>query len=150
MLLCPWDFPGNNTAVGCHFLLQDIFPTQGSSPSLPHCMLFLYLWDIREAHLSIVLLLQQPKRTKTLLQQPQQTMTPQSIVPSLNRLWSLGDVLVISFSDLVSHSQLHQGHYHMSFYPLHGIYHHIPKFVNMSMFVLWIPVPEILQDLLSQ
>ena len=30
-LLCPWDFPGNNTAVGCHFLLQGIFPTQGSN-----------------------------------------------------------------------------------------------------------------------
>ena len=22
MLLCPWDSPGNNTGVGCHFLLQ--------------------------------------------------------------------------------------------------------------------------------
>ena len=62
-------------------------------------------------------------------------LTPQPIVPSLNRLWSLGDVLVISFSDLVSHSQPHQGPYHMSLYPLHGIYHHIPKFINMSMFV---------------
>ena len=30
-LLCPWDFPGNNTAVGCHSLLQGIFPTQGSN-----------------------------------------------------------------------------------------------------------------------
>ena len=29
-LLCPWDFPGKNTGVGCHFLLQGIFPTQGS------------------------------------------------------------------------------------------------------------------------
>ena len=28
--LCPWDFPGKNTEVGCHFLLQGIFPTQGS------------------------------------------------------------------------------------------------------------------------
>ena len=27
-LLCPWDFPGKNTGVGCHFLLQEIFPTQ--------------------------------------------------------------------------------------------------------------------------
>ena len=27
-LLCPWDFPGKNTGVGCHFLLQGIFPTQ--------------------------------------------------------------------------------------------------------------------------
>ena len=24
--LCPWDFPGKNTGVGCHFLLQGIFP----------------------------------------------------------------------------------------------------------------------------
>ena len=26
-LLCPWDFPGKNTGVGYHFLLQKIFPT---------------------------------------------------------------------------------------------------------------------------
>ena len=30
-LLRPWDSPGKNTGVGCHFLLQGIFPTQGSS-----------------------------------------------------------------------------------------------------------------------
>ena len=29
-LLCPWDFPGKNTGVGCHFLLQGILPTQGN------------------------------------------------------------------------------------------------------------------------
>ena len=28
-LLCPWDAPGKNNAVGCPFLLQGIFPTQG-------------------------------------------------------------------------------------------------------------------------
>ena len=33
-LLCPWDSPGNNTGVGCHFLLQGIFPIQGSNPTL--------------------------------------------------------------------------------------------------------------------
>ena len=33
-LLCPWDFPGKNTGVGCRFLLQDISPTQGSNPRL--------------------------------------------------------------------------------------------------------------------
>ena len=27
-LLCPWDFPGKNTGVGCHFLLQGIFLTR--------------------------------------------------------------------------------------------------------------------------
>ena len=26
---CPWDSPGKNTGVGCHALLQGIFPTQG-------------------------------------------------------------------------------------------------------------------------
>ena len=36
-LLCPWDFPGKSTGVYCHFLLQGIFPTQGSNPGLPHC-----------------------------------------------------------------------------------------------------------------
>ena len=30
-LLCPWDSPGKNTAVGCCALLQGIFPTQGSN-----------------------------------------------------------------------------------------------------------------------
>ena len=30
-LLCPWGSPGKKTGVGCHALLQGIFPTQGSS-----------------------------------------------------------------------------------------------------------------------
>ena len=30
------DSPGKNTGVGCHALLQAIFPTQGSNPGLPH------------------------------------------------------------------------------------------------------------------
>ena len=34
--LCPWDFPGKNTEVGCHFLLQGIFSTQGSNLRLLH------------------------------------------------------------------------------------------------------------------
>ena len=33
-LLRPWDSPGTNTGVGCHFLLQWIFPTQGANPCL--------------------------------------------------------------------------------------------------------------------
>ena len=35
-ILCPWDSPGKNTGVGCHFLLQRIFLTQGSNPHLLH------------------------------------------------------------------------------------------------------------------
>ena len=30
-LLCPQDFPSKNTGVGCHFLLQEIFLTQGQN-----------------------------------------------------------------------------------------------------------------------
>ena len=32
----PWDFPGKNTGVGCHFLLQEVFPTHRLNPGLPH------------------------------------------------------------------------------------------------------------------
>ena len=32
----PWNSPGKNAGVGCHSLLQEIFPTQGSNPSLLH------------------------------------------------------------------------------------------------------------------
>ena len=37
-VICPWDFPGKNTGVGCHFLLQGIFLTQGSNLHLLHCL----------------------------------------------------------------------------------------------------------------
>ena len=36
------DSPGKNTGVGCHDLLQGIFPTQGLNPGLPHCRQILY------------------------------------------------------------------------------------------------------------
>ena len=38
MLLCPWDFSGKNTGVGCHFLFQGIFLTQESNPCLLHLL----------------------------------------------------------------------------------------------------------------
>ena len=40
-LLCPRDSPRNNTGVGCHLLLQGIFPTQGLNP----CLLCLLHWQ---------------------------------------------------------------------------------------------------------
>ena len=39
-LFCPWDSPGKNTGVGCHALLQGIFPTQNQTHiclNLLHC-----------------------------------------------------------------------------------------------------------------
>ena len=41
-LLCPWDSPGKNPEVGCHALLQGIFPTQETNLTLPHCRQILY------------------------------------------------------------------------------------------------------------
>ena len=64
-LFCPWDFPGKNTGAGFHFLLQGIFPTQGSNPHLPYwqagslllsnqgspsfnfCLIFWGLWSLQ-------------------------------------------------------------------------------------------------------
>ena len=42
------EFPGKSTGVGCLFLLQRIFPTQGSNPGLPHLRRFT-IWATREA-----------------------------------------------------------------------------------------------------
>ena len=39
---CLWDFPGKSTGVGCHFLLQGIFQTQGLNQGLPCCRQMLY------------------------------------------------------------------------------------------------------------
>ena len=60
-LLCLWDFPGKNPTVGCHFLLQGIFPTQGRNPHLLH-------WHVGSSPLShqgsLVLLLFTTKDAK--------------------------------------------------------------------------------------
>ena len=34
-LLCPWDFSGKSTGVGCHFLLQRDLPDPGIGPASP-------------------------------------------------------------------------------------------------------------------
>ena len=41
-LLCPWDSSGKNNGVGCHSLLQRIFPTQGSNLGLPYSRQIFY------------------------------------------------------------------------------------------------------------
>ena len=48
-----WDSPGKNPGVGCHSLLQGIFPTQGSNPRLVHCRWIIYFWSIRKAQLRL-------------------------------------------------------------------------------------------------
>ena len=41
-LYSPWSSPGQDTGVGSHSLLQEIFPTQVLNPGLPHCRWTLY------------------------------------------------------------------------------------------------------------
>ena len=48
-LLCPWDSLGKNTGVGCHALLQRIFPTQGLNLCLLHWRWIIYHWATSEA-----------------------------------------------------------------------------------------------------
>ena len=50
--LCPWDFPGKSTGVGCHLLLQRIFPSQGLNLGLPHCRKT--IWVTREVWYQIL------------------------------------------------------------------------------------------------
>ena len=47
-LLCPWDFPGKNTEVGCHFLLEGIFLIQGLNSHLLLGRQILYPWTTWE------------------------------------------------------------------------------------------------------
>ena len=55
----PWNFPGKNTGVGCHFLLEEIFLSQGSGSHKPTSCVFcagrqvLYNWATREVLASI-------------------------------------------------------------------------------------------------
>jgi len=50
-LHCPWDSPGKNNGVGCHALLQRIFPTQGSNLD-PLCLSSFGRWVLyHQCHL---------------------------------------------------------------------------------------------------
>ena len=46
--LCPWSFTGKNAGVGCHSLLQEIFPTHGWNL----CLLHLLHWQANPLPLS--------------------------------------------------------------------------------------------------
>ena len=45
--------PGKNTGVGCHALLQEIFPAQGKKRGFLHCRLILY----QQSHQGVPLIL---------------------------------------------------------------------------------------------
>ena len=88
--LCPWDFPGKNTGVHCHFPLQGIFLTQGSNPFFLHCRWNLYHWATSLVQsLSCVWLLEIPWTTArqaslsiTNSQSSSKPMSIESVMPS--------------------------------------------------------------------
>ena len=83
-LLCPWGFPGKSTGVGFHFLLQEIFPTQGLNPGLLHCRQMLYCLSHHLSH------------TKARsLSEPMLVGSPNLGTISLSRHWATSDALSV-------------------------------------------------------
>ena len=98
----PWDSPGKNTGVGCHFLLQGIFPTCQASLSITNSWSLLKLMSIESVMPSSYLILCRP------------LLLPPSIAPSI-RVFSNESVLRIrwpkysSFSFSISPSNEYSG-----------------------------------------
>ena len=47
--LCPWNFPGKKTGVGCHSLFWVVFLTKGLNPGLLHCRQIFYHLSYQES-----------------------------------------------------------------------------------------------------
>ena len=52
-LLRPWESASKSTGVSCQFLLQGIFPTEGSNLGRPHCMQILYHLSYQGSHAAV-------------------------------------------------------------------------------------------------
>ena len=69
----PWNSPGQNTGAGSLSLFQEIFPTQGSNPGLPHCRRILYQLSHKGSpteiyvHINIDITLNQALDTESLI-----------------------------------------------------------------------------------
>ena len=62
-LYSPWNSPGQNTGVGSLFLLQGIFPIQGSNPGLLRCRRLPYQLSHRSVQ-SLTLQLHEPQHAR--------------------------------------------------------------------------------------
>ena len=86
--LCPWNFPGKNTGVGCYCLLQGIFLTQGLNPcllSLLHCRRILYHWTTKEVpQILLIVPIKPPKAPSLPDQDPILVAFSCSLVNSFN------------------------------------------------------------------
>ena len=83
-LLCPWDSPGKNTGMRCHFFLQGIYQTQGLNLGLLHCRQILYCLSTREAPTTGQLYLFHGKRVNSI---------PRYFVKGLSPFWLLNSYL---------------------------------------------------------
>ena len=106
-LLCPWDFSGKNTGVGCHFLLQGIFPTQGSNPHLSS-LLHWQLGSLPLAPLGKPFIIlgtgMQKEKVKSYPQQYTSIHNNTQVWP-WNTKWSRGKVKRILSREHISHSK---------------------------------------------
>ena len=98
-LLCPWDFSGRNTGVGCHFLIQGIFTTQALNLyllCLLNCRQILSLWS-HEGSLSFF---KKPLPRASLVAQ----MVKNLPIKQETRVWSL--VQKIPEKGMATHSSI--------------------------------------------
>ena len=82
-LLCPWESPGKKTGVGCHSLLQGIFPSKDQTQLSCTAGGFLTIWATRETLLYVTtshLLNRETEFTNG--QWVDRTLTPQSVPTS--------------------------------------------------------------------
>ena len=92
--------PGKNTGVGCHALLQGVFPTQGSNPCLS-CLLHWQAWSLpleppgRDMH--TLCCAKSPQSCPTLCD-PRDGSPPGSPVPGILQARTL-EWVAISFSN---------------------------------------------------
>ena len=79
----PWDFPGKKTGVGCHFLLQRIFPTRELNPyllCLLHWQWILFHWATWEALLLAAAAAAKSLQSRLTLSDPMDCSLPGSSV----------------------------------------------------------------------
>ena len=99
-LLCPWNSLGKNAGVGCHSLLQGIFPTQGPNLGLLHCKQIPYLLS----HQGRLMMLDVMEKPNELPGQP-------NVIASIQLCVPLTLVLISRFfHPTATHSGLHVSH----------------------------------------
>ena len=69
-LFCPWNSPGKNIVMGCHSLLQGIFPTKGLNLHLLHCRQTLYCLSHQGSPLETCAYIQKGEKKKKLGESP--------------------------------------------------------------------------------